>query len=75
MKNVYERVRKAQAKAQKTRAAIDYKAGESVRRSAAARISALERRDIRDEQIINCEVEPRNKREFDLLNRVICEDV
>lgn len=44
-KSIYERVRAAQAKAEKARKAADYKAGEASRRAAAGRFAADVRRE------------------------------
>jgi hypothetical protein len=45
MKTIYERVRAAQAKAEKARKAAEYKAGEPERRAAAGRFAADVRRE------------------------------
>lgn len=71
MSNIYQRVRKAQAKLEAARKAAEYKAGESLRRSRAARLAADIRREARDEAIIRGDVMPRNDREDDLQWRAL----
>jgi len=61
--NIYERVRKQQAAAEKARKAAEYKAGESERRSAAGRYAAAVRADQRIDAIVDGRAQPRNFRE------------
>jgi hypothetical protein len=63
--NIYERVRKAQAAAEKAAKAAEYKAGESARRSQAGRVAASIKRDTRMERVLSGEVEPRTAAEYD----------
>ncbi len=69
MVNIYNRVRAAQAKAERASKAKEYKTGEHARRSNAARVAALVRRDNRDDAIIDGTVEPRNARELAIQRR------
>ena len=69
--NIYERVRKAQAAAERARKAAEYKAGEHHRRSSAAHVAAEIRREARDQAICDGAVEPRNAREGALQMRAL----
>lgn len=68
-KSIQERVRAAQAKATKEREALEHKAGESARRSDAARMAAQTRKDNRIDSLIRGEVSPRNRAEAEIMDR------
>ncbi len=67
-KSIYERVRAAQAKAEKERKAAEYKAGESERRAAAGRFAADVKRERGIERALETGV-ARNRAERDALYR------
>lgn len=69
-KSIQDRVRAELARQDKARKAAEYKAGESARRSDAARCAADTRKDQRLDDLIAGKVEPRNVRELDIVNRV-----
>jgi hypothetical protein len=65
-KSIYERVRAAQAKAEKERKAAEWKAGEADRRSAAGRFAADVKRELGIERALETGV-ARNRAERDAL--------
>lgn len=69
-RSIYDRVRAAQAAQAKAQKAAEYKAGESVRRSQAAKVAAEVRAERRLDALLSGEVEPRNMREVHLLDRM-----
>ena len=68
-KSIQERVRAAIAKREKDAKAAEYKAGESERRSSAARFAAQARKDERLDAVISGRAEPRTRAEYDALDR------
>lgn len=67
--NIYEKIRKAQAKAERERKARDYKVGESERRSVAGRAAAEARKDKHIDDLITGRVEPRTVEDLAILDR------
>jgi hypothetical protein len=72
-KSIYERVRAAQAKAEKDRKAAEYKAGEPARRAAAGRFAADVKRERGIERALETGV-ARNRAERDALYRDLIGD-
>lgn len=70
MKTIQERVRAQLAKAERDRKAAEYKAGESARRSTAARIAADVRKDNRLYAVLEGRAEPKTRAEIDALMRL-----
>jgi len=68
-KSIHERVRAAQAAADKARKATEYKAGESQRRATAARYAADVRKDKRIDDLLAGRAQPRTAEEFRVLDR------
>lgn len=70
MKSIHERVRAAQAAQEKARKAAEYKAGESQRRSDAARVAADVRKDNRLDALLSGRSEPRTLKEYQTVARL-----
>lgn len=68
-KSIHERVRAAQAAAEKARKDAEHKAGEPARRSQGARLATQTRRDNRIDALIEWRAEPRTLAEYQLLDR------
>ncbi len=70
MKSIHERVRAELARQDKARKAAEYKAGEAARRSAAGRLAADVKRDIRIDGLVAGTIEPRSQADWDILDRL-----
>jgi hypothetical protein len=68
-KSIHERVRAAVAKREQDAKRAEYKAGESQRRSRAARVAAKVRAENRFDRVLRHELEPANRREQEALDR------
>lgn len=72
--NPHEKMRRRLEKIARERKSAEYKAGESARRSQAARLAAAVRRDARDDLIVRGLAMPRNAREDELQCRALYGD-
>jgi hypothetical protein len=68
-KSIHERVRDAIAKREREAAQAEYKAGESARRSRAAKVAAEVRSENRLDRVLRHEIDPTNRREREALDR------
>lgn len=67
-KSIHERVRMARAAQEKARKAAEYKAGESQRRSDAARYAAEVRKDNRIDAVLTGRADPRTLAEYRMID-------
>jgi hypothetical protein len=68
-KSIYTRVRAAQARLDKERAAAEYKAGEYARRVRAGHLAAETRRERRIDDLLEGRAKPRTAADFRILDR------